>query len=66
MTRLEHITYGFTWGPATVMRIAHFKPRKDRETYCIQVSTEAGVSVDIYVSRTGRSLRVFRNGEEMR
>lgn len=54
-------TYGFDWGPVVVRRIAHFSPRKDRESYILCVN-----GLDIYVSRTGRSVRVFRDGEELK
>jgi hypothetical protein len=58
--------YGFTWGPLEVTRLAHFKPRGDRESYVVRVATETGKHVDIYVSRTGRSLRVFDSGKELK
>jgi hypothetical protein len=58
--------YGFTWGPLEVTRMARFKPGKDRESYVVQVTTETGRSVQIYVSRTGRSLRVFDSGKELK
>lgn len=56
--------YGLKWGPLDVICIAHHKPRADREYYVIQVVTDDRVA-DIYVSKTGRSLRVFRDGKEL-
>lgn len=53
--------YGFKWGPVEVTRIAHFAPRKDRESYCLEVN-----DLNIYVSKTGRSVRVFRDGKELK
>ena len=53
--------YGFTWGPVRVERIANFKPRKDREAYVVGVN-----DLEIYVSKTGRSVRVFRGGRELK
>jgi hypothetical protein len=58
--------YGFIWGPLEVTRMAHFRMGEKSEAYCVRVRTEAGKSIDVYVSRTGRSLRVFRDGEELK
>jgi hypothetical protein len=52
--------YGFKWGPALVERRMEFEGR-----VCIGVITETGRRVDVYVSRTGRSVRVFENGQEL-
>lgn len=54
-------TFGFDWGPVKVERIAHFKPRKDREAFILGVN-----DLEIYVSKTGRSVRVFRDGKELK
>lgn len=54
-------SYGFKWGPVEVTRIAHFEPRKGRECYALEVN-----GVNIYVSKTGRSVRVFRDGKELK
>lgn len=50
--------YGFSWGPIKVTRMAHITQGK-RENYCVSVN-----GVDIHVSKTGRSVRVFRDGKE--
>lgn len=57
--------YGFQWGPLEVTRIAHFEPRKGRECYVLAVETEHG-ALNVYVSKTGRSMRVFREGKELK
>jgi hypothetical protein len=53
--------YGFQFGAAEVTRLTDFKG-----TAVIEVSTTAGRNVQIYVSPKGKSLRVFRDGKEMR
>lgn len=53
--------YGFEWGPMEVPRASIF-PDGSR---CLIVSTPFG-KLDIYASPTGRSLRVWRIGEELR
>jgi hypothetical protein len=55
--------YGFTWGPVTVTRLAHLKIGK-RESYVTEVATSKH-RVEVYASRTGRSLRVWRDGKEL-
>ena len=54
-------TFGFDWGPVKVERIAHFEPRKGREAFILRVN-----DLEIYVSKTGRSVRVFRDGKELK
>lgn len=53
--------FGFTWGPAEVTRCCELPG--DRRV--IQVRTDHK-TLDIYVSATGRSVRVFSNGRELR
>lgn len=55
--------YGFRWGPLVVQRVATF-PRKNGEDHVLRVKTDAGKQIDIYVSPTGRSVRVFSHGKE--
>lgn len=52
--------YGFQWGPALVERRMAVEGR-----VCVSVTTDTGRRVDVYVSRTGRSVRVFENGQEL-
>ena len=54
-------TYGFDWGPVMVERIGHFKPREGRESFILRVN-----DLEVYVSGTGRSVRVFRKGRELK
>lgn len=58
--------YGFRWGPMVVQRAAEF-PRGDvdKPTRCLRVITDTGAEVEVYVSPTGRSLRVYRDGKEL-
>lgn len=65
MSDLATHSHGFLWGPLNVTRIAHWSPRKGRESYVVEVSTDH-VELNIYVSKTGRSVRVFRDGKEIR
>ena len=50
-------TFGFRWGQLDVTRIGDFRGQK-----CIEVATDFG-NVTIYVSPTGRSIRVFRDND---
>lgn len=52
--------YGFKFGAATVERMFSHRGR-----VCVAVTTDTGQRVEIYVSPTGRSLRVFRGRKEM-
>lgn len=52
--------YGFTWGPAEVTRMATF-----RETRVLGIRTGRH-KVAVYVSPTGRSVRVFKDGKELK
>ena len=63
----DHWTeYGFVWGAAEVERMASL-PGGSR---VIAVYTEVGNKrkrrLEIYVSPTGRSVRVWRDGKELR
>lgn len=58
--KLTEGPYGFAWGPAEVVRCTTHKGG-----VVIQVKTEAGLGVDVYVSARGQSLRVFNRGREL-
>jgi hypothetical protein len=60
-SKLTEGDYGFAWGPLEVTRMSVF-----RDTGVVRVSTETGAKINIYVSKTGRSLRVFRDGKELK
>jgi hypothetical protein len=52
--------FGFQWGPALVER------RMERDgRICLGIRTDTGREIHVYVSRTGRSVRVFENGQEL-
>lgn len=58
--------YGFTWGPIEVERMTAFEFRAGRGvSRSLKVATPYG-AVNVYVSPTGRSIRVFRDGKELR
>lgn len=56
---------GFTWGPMEVYPAAGFH-RRDGITRVVTLETTAGVKLDLYVSPTGRSVRVFKKGKELK
>lgn len=51
-------TWGFRWDQLDVTRIGDFEGQK-----CIEIATDYG-SVHVYVSKGGRSIRVFKNNED--
>jgi hypothetical protein len=54
--------YGFIWGGMIAERTAEFKG-----TVCLTLKgIQGNQAVSVYVSKTGRSIRVFRNGKEMK
>lgn len=58
--QLEDTDHGFIWGPMEVTRTAAIDGR-----VVLRIETAAGQEVTVYVSRTGRSLRVFKDGTEL-
>ena len=57
--------YGFRWGPMLVERATHLALRKGWENFVVSVKTDHH-DVEVYVSRTGRSVRVWRDGKELK
>lgn len=57
---LEDTEHGFVWGPMEVTRTAVMDGR-----VVLRIETSAGQEVTVYVSATGRSLRVFKDGTEL-
>jgi len=55
--------YGFQWGPATVERASLI--RRQGGMYRVLQITAGGHLLNIYISPTGRSLRVFKDGKEL-
>lgn len=56
---VTNLATGFNWGPMQVRRICSIEGRR-----VVELRTEAGKRVTIYVSPTGRSVRVFGAGGE--
>ena len=54
-------SHGFTWGPVTVRRVWDYEGRA-----CMELITATGRVFEVYVSATGRSLRVFCDGDELK
>ena len=52
--------YGFRWGQLDVTRVGELYGQK-----WVSVQSDFG-SVEIYVSKGGRSIRVFRGSEELK
>ena len=58
-------TYGFKWGAALVQRMTSLTDRKGVvNRVVIGITTDSGKHIDVYVSGSGRSLRVFSDGKE--
>lgn len=57
--------YGFTWGPLEVRRLATFKGNRVLGVY-IEGDDSQHPRLEIYVSPTGRSVRVWRDGKELK
>ena len=52
--------YGFTWGAATVTRMAEFEGQT-----CTEFRTDTH-KLNVYVSPKGRSVRVWLDGRELK
>ena len=65
MSELNATPYGFEWGPMQVTRTMSF-----RGSHVVTIAPtgkpESGQALDIYVSATGRSIRVFRGNKELK
>lgn len=57
--------YGFRWGPVVVQRYAEFQRPKGELCRVLGIESDAAPTLHIYVSPTGRSVRVYRNGKEL-
>lgn len=70
MTGREHASdedrYGFRWGPLVVQRSAEINRQDNGPHRVLRLITDEGAGLDVYVSPTGRSVRVFRDGKELR
>jgi len=66
VSEFSETAYGFTWGQVKVERLISVEPKKGRGTYrVLSVDTEHS-KLEITVSPTGRSVRVFRDGKELK
>lgn len=62
MTSEQETAFGFRWGCLVVSRCA-----RNGHGYILQVQTDVGKSIEIYVSRAGRSIRVLDSkGKELK
>ena len=57
--------YGFTWGNVEVTRLFHLEGR-GREVNVRPVGRSFNDGVTVYISDKGRSVRVFKNGRELK
>lgn len=66
MTALHRVDHGFVFGSAKVTALTSMERRAGSgEHVVIRVETGGNRCVDIYVSPTGRSVRVFSGGKEL-
>lgn len=61
----DEARFGFRWGPLVVQRAASMV-RATGECRVLRLIPDHGPRLDVYVSPTGRSVRVFRDGQELR
>lgn len=65
MSGLSETMFGFIWGPVEVKRLATW-PTSGASRLARSVGlTTRYHSVEVYVSPTGKRVRVFKNGVEM-
>lgn len=57
--------YGFRWGPLVVQRAAEVNRQDNGPHRVLRLVSDGGPALDIYVSPTGRSVRVFQDGVEL-
>lgn len=53
--------YGFKWGPAQVERLASHEG-----SVVLSLLTDTGRRLQLYVSPTGRSVRIYERGKQWR
>ena len=58
--RAQAMRCGFVWGPVEVTRLTRIE-RSNGKYHILRVN-----DLEIYVSPSGRTTRVFRNGEELK
>lgn len=57
----EITKYGFRWGPIEVIRCTEIDG-----AVALRVETFGGEGIEVYSSPKGKSLRVFRDGKELK
>lgn len=57
--------YGFRWGPVEVTRIGSWVRRRGRGATVVLEVKAGKTKLDIYVSPTGRSVRVYKGNREV-
>lgn len=57
--------YGFRWGPAVVYRDHQYEMGSHRTTRVVKIQPDEGSELEVHISSTGKSIRVFRNGKEL-
>lgn len=62
---IENHQYGFTWGNVDVSRLMHVEGR-GREVSVRPAGKSYSEGVTVYISEGGRSIRVFKNGRELK
>ena len=65
MSDFNEDDFGFRWGPITVQRYAQLNDRNG-PIRVLGIESDKASTLHIYVSPTGRSVRVFRNGKELK
>lgn len=60
--------FGFRWGQVLVERLASIHRRKgDRCSWkIIRITPDTGKTVEVYISPTGRSIRIYKGHRELK
>lgn len=60
--------FGFRWGQVLVERLASIHRRKDdaHSWKIIRITPDTGKTVEVYISPTGRSIRIYKGHKEMK
>ncbi|MBW4813331.1 hypothetical protein [Rhodococcus qingshengii] len=61
----EHTRFGFKWGPLEVERTSTFHGSHVL-TIAPKGKRKGKQAITVYVSKAGQSVRVFKNGKEMK
>lgn len=58
--------HGFNWGPMKVIRAARFAGRPRHPGNRVVIIETRYESVSVYVTEGGRSIRIFKDGKELK